>query len=133
MHIFFHTSPFKPNFHSVSRVVKLPYPTDDTREITSLAVKTAKQLYSPGHAFLKAGVGLIELADRKHHQFDMLCTGQSAKTDSLMSVIDNVNKQEGRGALFLAAQGINKPWYMRQQFTSPQYTTKWQDIPTAVC
>jgi DNA polymerase V len=133
MHVFFHTSPFKPNFHSVSRVVKLPYPTDDTREITSLAVKTVKKLYSPGHEFLKAGVGLIELADRKHHQFDMLCTGQSAKTDKLMDVIDSINKQEGKGALFLAAQGINKPWYMRQQFTSPQYTTKWQDIPTAVC
>jgi len=63
----------------------------------------------------------------------MLCTGQSAKTDSLMNMIDNVNKREGKGALFLAAQGTNKPWYMRQQFTSPQYTTKWQDIPVAIC
>jgi DNA polymerase V len=133
MHVFMHTSPFKPNFHSVSNVVQLPYPTDDTRLITTLARETARRLYSPGHAFLKAGIGLIEIVDRQHHQFDLLCSGQPAKSDQLMNVIDKVNQREGKGAVFLAAQGINKPWYMRQQYTSPQYTTKWRDIPVAVC
>ncbi|MEC9375794.1 MAG: Y-family DNA polymerase [Pseudomonadota bacterium] len=133
LHVFFHTSPFEANFHAVNRVVKLPYPTDDTRLITALAIQTAKELYSPGHAFLKAGIGLIELVDRKHRQLDMLCAGQSSKTDKLMNVIDKLNKWEGKGTVFLGAQGTNKPWYMRQNFTSPQYTTKWQDIPIVHC
>lgn len=133
MHVFMHTSPFQPGFHSVSDIVKLPYPTDDTRLITALARQTVKRLYSPGHAFLKAGVGLIEIVDRQHHQFDLLCPGQPVKTDKLMDIIDTVNQREGKGTVFLAAQGINKPWYMRQQFTSPKYTTKWQDIPVAQC
>jgi DNA polymerase V len=133
MHVFMHTSPFQPGFHSVSDIVKLPYPTDDTRLITALARQTVKRLYSPGHAFLKAGIGLIEIVDRQHHQFDLLCPGQPVKTDKLMGIIDTVNRREGKGTVFLAAQGINKPWYMRQQFTSPKYTTKWQDIPVAQC
>jgi DNA polymerase V len=133
MHVFVHTSPFAPNFHSVSEVAKLPYPTDDTREIVRLARSVVKKLYTPGHAFLKAGVGLIDIIDRKYYQFDLLHTGQPEKTDRLMHVLDAVNRRQGKGKLFLASQGISKPWYMRQHFTSPEYTTRWEDIPVAKC
>ena len=92
-----------------------------------------QKLYSPGHKYLKAGIGLIELVDRNHHQYDLLQPDQSARTDKLMNIIDAINKREGKGSLFLAAQGINKPWAMRQQYTSPQYTTKWEDILVVRC
>lgn len=129
MHVFIHTSPFEPNFFSNSTTVLLPYPTDDTRLITQYARNAATALYQPGHAFLKAGIGLIDLFDRKHHQFDLLHAGQDTKADDLMLTLDRVNKKLGRGTLFVAAQGVSKPWYMRQQFTSPQYTTRWRDLP----
>ncbi|MCY4357401.1 MAG: Y-family DNA polymerase [Gammaproteobacteria bacterium] len=133
LHIFIHTSPFEPGFHAVSDIVRLPYFTDDTRLIVGLARDTVRRLYSPGHAFLKAGVGLIEIRDKRYHQRDLFHQGQSEKADRLMQVLDTVNRREGKGTLFLAAQGINKPWFMRQQFTSPQYTTRWRDIPVAKC
>lgn len=129
MHVFIHTSPFKPDFHTVSRVAQLPYPTDDTREIVALARKVAMELYTPGHAFLKAGVGLIDLREKRHMQFDLLHPGQSQHADKLMSVMDGINRRQGKGAVFLASQGVSKPWYMRQQFTSPEYTTRWNDLP----
>ena len=131
LHVFIHTSPFEPGFHAVSDVAKLPYLTDDTRSIVRLARDIARRLYSPGHAFLKAGVGLIEIRDKRYQQHDLFHQGQPAKADRLMQVLDAVNRRQGRGTLFLAAQGINKPWFMRQQFTSPQYTTRWRDIPVA--
>ncbi len=129
IHVFMHTSPFKPNFHSVSHVVKLPYPTDDTRVITAAVRDLATRMYTEGHAFLKAGVGLVEIMDKKDYQFDLFHAGQSKRADKLMAVIDRINRREGKGTVFLAAQGVSKPWYMRQQFTSPQYTTNWADIP----
>ena len=129
IHVFMHTSPFEPNFHSASHVIKLPYPTDDTRVITHAVRKLGMALYSDGHAFLKAGVGLIDMMDKADYQFDLFHSGQSKKADKLMEVIDQINSLEGKGTLFLGAQGVSKPWYMRQQFTSPQYTTKWSDIP----
>ena len=129
MHVFVHTSPFKANFHTVRDDVKLPYPTDDTRLITAIARETVSRIYSPEHAFLKAGMGLIEIVDRKHNQLDLLHRGQPEKSDRVMGIMDQINKAKGKGTLFLASQGVSKPWYMRQQFTSPQYTTKWSELP----
>jgi DNA polymerase V len=129
LHVFMHTSPFEPHFHSASHVINLPFPTDDTRVITAAVRRLGTALYSKGHAFLKAGVGLVDIIDKRHYQLDLFHPGQSAKADKLMDVIDRINRLEGKGSLFLGAQGISKPWYMRQQYTSPQFTTKWSDIP----
>lgn len=129
IHVFIQTSPTMANFLNASQTAQLPYPTDDSRIIASVARETAQKLYRPGHAFLKAGVGLIEITDKRYYQFDMLHQGQSRQADRLMAVIDGINRREGRGAVFLASQGTNKPWYMRQNYRSPQYTTRWQDIP----
>ncbi|MXY64432.1 MAG: DUF4113 domain-containing protein [Gammaproteobacteria bacterium] len=129
MHVFIHTSPFLPNFHSASRVARLEYPTNDTRVIVRVARRLAENLYREGHAYLKAGVGLIDLVDRDHYQHDLLHPGQSEKTDRLMRAVDAVNRVQGKGSVFLVAQGVSRPWYMRQQFTSPEYTTRWSDIP----
>jgi DNA polymerase V len=132
VHVFIHTSPFEPNFCSASMVAKLPYPTDDSRIIAQVVRATARQLYRPGHAFLKAGVGLIEIVDKQFHQFDLLHPGQAIKSDRLMAMVDKINNTFGRNSVFLAAQGVSKPWYMRQQFTSPEYTTKWSEIPKII-
>lgn len=129
LHVFIQTSPSMADFISVSQTAQLPYPTDDTRAIVALARQVARRLYRPGHAYLKAGVGLIELTSKQHHQLDLLHPGQSTKADELMAVMDRINRQAGRGTLFMASQGTSKPWYMRQRYTSPQYTTRWQDIP----
>jgi DNA polymerase V len=129
IHVFVQTSPFEPNFHSISDMVQLPYPTNDSRIITQVAKEAVKRLYSDGHAFLKAGVGLTSIVDKQFYQRDLFHPGQSTQSDKIMAIMDKINAQEGKGKVFLAAQGVNKPWYMRQQYTSPQYTTKWSDIP----
>lgn len=129
LHVFIQTSPTMANFFSVSQTAQLPYPTDDSRVIASVAREVARQLYRPGHAFLKAGVGLIEITDKSYQQFDLLHQGQSRQADRLMAAMDQINCREGKGTVFLASQGTSKPWYMRQSYRSPQYTTRWLDIP----
>ena len=129
LHVFIQTSPAMANYLSISQVIQLPYPTDDTRLIVCAAREAAQRLYRPGHAFLKAGVGLIDIRDKRYQQFDLLHQGQSPQADRLMFVMDQVNRREGRGTVFLASQGTHKPWYMRQNYRSPEYTTCWQDIP----
>jgi len=129
LHVFIQTSPMMANYLSVSQVVQLPYPTSDTRLIVGAAREAARRLYRPGHAFLKAGVGLVDIRDKRYQQFDLLHQGQNLQADRLMLAMDEVNRSEGRGAVFLASQGTHKPWTMRQNYRSPQYTTCWQDIP----
>lgn len=132
LHVFLHTSPFEPNYYSDSITAQLPYPCDDSRLIAALAQDCIRQLYKPGKRFLKAGVGLIELVPRSPRQLDLLQPGQTPRSDALMQVLDTLNRQWGRGTLFLGSEGVSKKWHMRQAYTSPAYTTRWGDLPQIV-
>lgn len=129
IHVFLHTSPFEPNYYSASTTAQLPYPTDDVRLVAGLARRTVAELYKPGREYVKAGIGLIEIQGRLHHQFDCLHDGQSEQADRVMSALDAVKRRYGKEAIFLASQGIRQPWAMRQNFRSPEYTTHWSDLP----
>jgi len=48
-------------------------------------------------------------------------------------VFDQLNQKYGRDTLFLGAQGIDKKWEMRRNMLTPQYTTKWLDLPKVRC
>ena len=62
----------------------------------------------------------------------------SAASRRRMAMLDQVNAAMGRGTLFQASEGVmptrdtsaqTKPsWQMRQQFRSPSYTTRWNDL-----
>jgi DNA polymerase V len=75
------------------------------------------------------GIGLIELVKKNVCQQDFFCHGQALVSDKVISALDTINKKYGRGTAFMAAQGIRKPWVMRQNFKSPAYTTQWSDLP----
>lgn len=133
LHVFLHTSPFEPGFYSNSTVVQLPYATDDTRVITQYAKNGLRRIYRPGHRYVKAGVGLIELVDTRYAQQDFWQAGQSAKSARLMNTVDSINRTVGRNTLHFASEGLQKKWCTRQQYGSPAYTTRWSDIPTVFC
>tara|TARA_R110002094_G_scaffold63029_8_gene73418 strand:- start:3477 stop:4733 length:1257 start_codon:yes stop_codon:yes gene_type:complete len=131
IHVFIHTSPYQPNYYSNSTVVKLPYPTDDSRVITASAKQAVRSLYRPGHKYLKSGVGLIELVPKKYQQQDIFQASQGKSADTLMKTLDDINRRYGQGSAFLAGEGIRKRWPMRQEHRSPCYTTNWNDLPIA--
>ncbi|GAA5316118.1 MAG: Y-family DNA polymerase [Candidatus Pelagadaptatus aseana] len=113
-----------------SMTIRLEYPTDDSRTLTHAAKQIVRNIYAPGYQYIKAGVGLIDLIDKKHLQQDFW---QPAMSDQLMHVIDSVNSRYGKGTLHLASEGFSKKWYMKQRYTSPAYTTEWQDLPSIRC
>ena len=127
--VFIHTSPHRPDYYSNSTVVQLPFDTDDSRLIAAHARQAVRAIYRPGYAYLKAGIGLIELVSRRHHQADIFQNHQSVHTDTLMQTLDAINRRYGRGAAFLASAGRSQGWPMRQQYCSPAYTTCWHDLP----
>ena len=129
IHVFIHTSPHQPNYYSNSTVVKLPYPTDDSRIIAARAKHAIHSLYRPGYAYLKAGIGLIELVSKRYYQQDIFQRPQGQKADELMKTLDNINRRYGRGTAFIAGEGTKQRWSMRQQHRSPHYTTDWHQIP----
>lgn len=133
IHVFLQTSHFDDNYYSNSATVQLPYPTDDSRVITAYARHAIEHLFKPGYAYLKSGIGLIDLIDKKYYQRDLFCSGQSMKADALMRVLDATNSKFGRHTVFLASEGIEKTWNMQQSWLSPKYTTNWQDLARVLC
>lgn len=45
-----------------------------------------------------------------------------------MGVLDSINVRYGRGALRLAAEGVEKAWQMRRGNLSQGYTTDWDGL-----
>lgn len=133
LHVFLNNSPFEGGYYCGSTTVQLPYPTDDTRLISEHAKTAITKLFKPGPAYMKAGVGLIELIDPRYQQLDLWQAGQSGKASALMHLVDQVNARHGRRSVFFAAQGMQQPWYMKQAHKSPEYTTSWSDLPIAHC
>ena len=45
------------------------------------------------------------------------------------STLDAINAKYGRGTIFHLSEGIKKPWQMRRDMLTPNYTTSWSQIP----
>lgn len=128
VHLFMHTSSHESGFHCANKVVQLPCPSDDKGVIVALARQMAVDLYRPGHASLKVGVGLLDIVDRQRQPLELLAPEQAERSASRMTPVDTSNHKPGWDMLFAGDQGAQLP-AMRQQFRSPHYTTRWQDVP----
>ncbi|MCK5647431.1 MAG: Y-family DNA polymerase [Gammaproteobacteria bacterium] len=133
LQVLLYTARYESHYYNSHRVIQLPYPSDDTRLISAIARTAIQHLFKPGVAYIKAGVGLLDLSSKKHQQLDMFHAGQSAKTDQLMAVMDKINKNYGRNSIYVAAEGVHKKWVMRQAYRSPCYTSQWNELPEIQC
>jgi len=133
LQVLLYTADYETHYHNRHQVIQLPYPTDDTRLISSIARSAVKHLFKPGIFYIKAGVGLLDLSSKKHRQLDLFHRGQSAKTDKLMAVMDNINHRHGRNSIYIAAEGVHQKWAMRQAYRSPSYTSQWDELPEIQC
>lgn len=134
--VFAHTSPFRigPHF-SKSIVIPLRRPTADSRHLVQAAVMGVNQIYKPGFQLSKAGVMLLDLmpdnVSQGEFDFDAHETRDRGK---LMAAMDAINDRFGRGAIHVGTAvgaGAPRDWSMRQDRLTPQYTTKWSDMPVA--
>lgn len=134
---FAHTSPFRPGPRfSASLVVPLRRPTSDTRELVSAATAAARQFYRPGFKLAKAGVMLLDLApaSRMQGEVDLGDDAGSARPANLMAAMDKINARYGKGTVHPGSTGIDdqrRTWRMRQERRTPDYTTRWEDMPIA--
>lgn len=139
---FIRTSPFRPDAqYSRSMVVPLLRPTADTTLIAQAAIQGLQRIFKPGFNYAKAGVMLLELQPDTRVQGELDLGGLECEDRSaLMSTMDQVNERYGRGTVQLASAGIKgnrkatrkddiRTWSMRQERRTPQYTTRWEDMP----
>jgi DNA polymerase V len=134
--VFAHTSPFRSGAKfAKSIVVPLLRPTADSRSLVHSAVAGVRQIYQPGFRLSKAGVMLMDLTSSATKQCELdLEPVETRDRSKLMMAMDALNDRYGRGTVHVgsaARQRAPSDWSMRQERLTPQYTTKWSDMPTA--
>jgi len=133
--VFAHTSPFRPGpKYSRSITVPLRRPTADTMDLVHAATLGMRAIYRPGFNFAKAGVMLMDLQSGAIEQQELDLEVEPAARGHLMGTLDELNTRYGRGTVQVASAGVKGPrrtWEMKQTLLTPQYTTRWTDVPVA--
>ena len=136
--VFAHTSPFRPGPRfSKSVIIPMRRPTADTTHLVKAALMGVNQIYQPGFKLSKAGIMLLDLMPSSVSQCEFdFDTPETRDRGRLMAAMDTINDRFGRGAVHVGSSALpraHSDWEMRQERLTPQYTTKWTDLPVARC
>lgn len=111
-----------------SRYATLPSPTSLTHELIKPALEMAERIYKEGEKYSKAGVTLSGLVPDESTQGNLFKSATSNQSRWLMNMLDNINFSMRNDVIKYAAAGIDKHWKMRQEFRSPRYTSRWDEL-----
>ncbi|CAI8788928.1 DNA polymerase V catalytic protein [Pseudomonas sp. IT-P171] len=114
-------------------IVDLPYPTDDVRLLTKVAVDALDRVFRPGFNYSKAEVLLLSLCQPGEYTDDLFALSQPAEASKVMAVLDQINGRWGRGTLRAASVPTNPEWGMRREMMSQSYTTRLDQLWRVVC
>lgn len=129
--VFASTNRFKPEEpqYRNSIGVELPVATNDTAELARYAMQLTERLYRDGYRYKKAGVLLTGLVPAQLQQGNLFDDPtRRARSQRLMSAIDQINQRYGSETVQFAAAGLKKPWAMRAALRSPRFTTRWDEL-----
>ncbi len=128
--VYVRTSPFNKNKpqHSDLKTIGLLTPTNDTRAILTAAKKGLLPIFRSGYDYAKAGIVLNKFTNEHIKQYSLFKDPNDPKQDTkLMKYLDQMNAYETQ--IYYASQNTKKWSPMKQNMTSPKYTTSWHDLP----
>ncbi len=130
--VFIATNPFKGREqYSNAIATDITPPTAYTPRLIEVSSELLKRIYKPDFFYKRAGVLLTGLESESSMQgflFDE--PYQNSRRQQLMKAMDRYNSNINCGKMFWAAEGITKPWFMKQTHKSPKYTTRWSELLT---
>ena len=110
--------------------VSFENPTSNTGRMLSAITPKLRGIFIPGRRYKKSGVLFFGLESDANRQIDLFADAASEeKDDRLSKALDTINTKYGRGTIFHLAEGVKKPWQMRRDMLTPNYTTSWSQIP----
>lgn len=113
---------------TISSFTKLPVATSATNMFIKPALAMAERLYEKGIIYKKAGVTLSHIVPDNAIQANMFLPANENNKRMLMDVIDNINFSQRNDILKFAASGTTRNWKMQQNFHSPKYTSRWEEL-----
>jgi len=132
LHVFLNTNRFKSGpQYSPCISTCLSRATNHTQPMLAAALGLLEQIHQKGYAFQKAGVLLTDLQPESARQLTFWDAEEQdqGSAGQLMKALDHINARYGRDTLQYASAGLHKGWEMRRDKMSPEFTTRWPDIP----
>ncbi|WP_338430883.1 Y-family DNA polymerase [Synechococcus elongatus] len=127
--IFARTNRFQENYENPSASQGLLTSTSHTGKLLDVALRCTESIYQPGRVYKKAGVLFQGLSSAQLVQQSLFEETGDGKGEVLMATIDRINRKFGRQSLKYGAVGTTQAWAMQSNHRTPQYTTRWQDLP----
>ncbi len=112
----------------ISDCTMLSHATCVTGELIKAAMKIVDRIYEEGKLYKKAGVMLSGIIQDTSVQGDFFIPKKENNNRMLMSMMDNINFSMRDDVLKFAASGTKRNWKMRQEFRSPRYTSRWDEL-----
>jgi len=128
--VFVRTSPFNKNKpqHSDIKTIKLFTPTNDTRDILVAAKKGLLPIFRLGYDYAKAGIILNNFSNELIMQRSLFKDPNEPKENTkFMRYIDQMNTYKNQ--IYFASQNTKNWSPVKQNMTSPKYTTNWYELP----
>lgn len=113
---------------SLGLEAKLPVNTSVTSNLLQYGLPLVDRLYKPGHIYLKAGVILSDIVSENTVQQNLFTNDDAECKKELMRKMDNINFSMRNEVIRFASAGFLKKWRMRQDFISPRYTSRWEEL-----
>lgn len=128
MMLFIETNRFndKEEFYANSVVLKLPFPTSSSLELTGFAISGLKQIFRAEKHYKRAGVILLDFVDANEYQ-PSLFFNSNPKHRKLMETMDTLNHKYGKTLVRLASQD-ELTHKMRRRHLSQRYTTSFNEL-----
>lgn len=129
--VFVHTNRFKAvmqYFQAAS--IKIPTPTSAANTLVKIAFHGLEQIYREGIEYKKAGVILTDIRTTERIQLGLFDDRALYERDTqVMKVMDQINQTLGLHTIRLGSSGVDPTWKLKSALKSPNYTTRWEDIP----
>jgi DNA polymerase V len=131
--LFISTSKHKPGHLSWFEDIHFSLPTHDSGVIIQAVLERLRTIYTPAHAYHRAGVTLYQFLPAATLQVDLFAPTQAATHDTSharMAAIDSINERFGRQRIHYAVEDLSQTWEPKQRLRSPRYVSQWSELPT---
>jgi len=129
LQVYIETNPFKGSYYRNSASIDITPPTAYTPQLVTIAKRLLSKIYKEGYRYKSCGVMLTNFSNENLVQQDLFNPVYTeSQNQRLMKVMDGYNRSANGGQLFFAAEGLGKPWFMKQSHKSKRYTTRWDEL-----
>ena len=131
VNVFISTNPHKihhKQFHH-SITIQCETATSLTNEIIAYALKGLEIIFpSKDFLFMKCGVMVLNIIPENEVQMNMFDQKSRVKEKLILSAMDKINSQLGKGTVRMAVQRFDKRYRLKAEHLSKKYTTRLDEV-----